>query len=455
MKAALYMRVSTAEQVENYSLESQKERLEAFCKSKGWTVYDRYIDGGFSGANTNRPALQQLLNDLDEIDVVVVYKLDRLSRSQRDTLDLIEEYFLKNDVEFVSITETLDTSTPFGKAMIGILSVFAQLERETIAERMRIGHKKRVEDGYRVSGGDYDPSGYKRENGKLITKTDEKEHIQLLFNLYEKYHSITKVQKEIKAKGLPVWRFNRYRNILSNRLYIGEVSFEGEYYPGKHEAFITKEQFERVQSLLKRHRGHNAHKAKRSLLSGLIKCGSCGEPYVTYTTSDKRNGRIYRYRYYICKARRFPSEFPKKCFNLTYRSENLESIVAAEIQHLNVEKNLTKMSDHLIKKEGFKRQIAKVDKKIERILGLYAEDLIDKKALNKKIEGLNEEKNLIIENQKEHDLINKHKLTEDDIKDYVITLKHSTFENKQAVYQKLIKNIVIHSSEEIEIEWNF
>ena len=123
MKAALYMRVSTQEQVENYSIEAQRERLEAYCKSKGWKIYNSYVDGGYSGATLDRPALQQMLSDLDHIDVVVVYRLDRLSRSQRDTLTLIEDYFIKNGVDFVSITETLDTSTPFGKAMIGILSV--------------------------------------------------------------------------------------------------------------------------------------------------------------------------------------------------------------------------------------------------------------------------------------------------------------------------------------------
>ncbi|MEH7533560.1 MULTISPECIES: recombinase family protein [Bacillus cereus group] len=120
-KAAIYIRVSTQDQVENYSIEVQRERIRAYYKAKGWDIYDEYIDGGYSGSNLDRPDIKRLLNDLKKIDVVTVYKLDRLSRSQRDTLELIEEHFLKNNVDFVSITETLDTSTPFGKAMIGIL----------------------------------------------------------------------------------------------------------------------------------------------------------------------------------------------------------------------------------------------------------------------------------------------------------------------------------------------
>ncbi|ELG7151519.1 recombinase family protein, partial [Listeria monocytogenes] len=136
MKAAIYIRVSTQEQIENYSIQAQTEKLTALCRSKDWDVYDIFIDGGYSGSNMNRPALNEMLSKLHEIDAVVVYRLDRLSRSQRDTITLIEEYFLKNNVEFVSLSETLDTSSPFGRAMIGILSVFAQLERETIRDRM-------------------------------------------------------------------------------------------------------------------------------------------------------------------------------------------------------------------------------------------------------------------------------------------------------------------------------
>src|SRR5699024_2103123 len=150
MRVALYLRVSTKEQTENYSLPNQEEKLTAFCKAKDWDIFDIYSDGGFSGADTDRPDLQRMLNDIKQkkIDAVMVYKLDRLSRSQRDTLELIEDHFLKNDVNFISITESLDTTTPMGRAMIGIMSAFAQLEREMIAERMRDGQIRRAQAGY-------------------------------------------------------------------------------------------------------------------------------------------------------------------------------------------------------------------------------------------------------------------------------------------------------------------
>lgn len=451
MKAALYIRVSTREQIENYSIASQTERLEAFCKSKGWSVHDTYVDGGYSGASTNRPDLQRMLDEINDFDVVVVYKLDRLSRSQRDTLDLIEEHFLKNNVDFVSITETLDTSTPFGRAMIGILSVFAQLERENIAERMRNGHIKRAQEGYRVSGGDYNPSGYKRvESGDLICVPHEKEHIQETFNLYEQYHSITKVQEQLKLRGYPVWRFRRYRDILSNKLYIGLVSFAGEYYEGRHEPLVSTEQFNRVQMLLERHKGNNAHRAQESLLSGLMRCGHCGEIYMTYSSVDKRNNKEYRYRYYICKARRFPSEYPKKCMNKNWNAKKLETLVINSIKQLpfNNEIKTTKTQ-----KINFKLLENKIDGKVERVLNLYTEGSINKNILDKQIEKLNAEKEDLLKKQKAQLIAEQNEITPEELQDHIINLAGTDFNTKQASIQNLVKNITI-KDDELDIEWN-
>lgn len=132
-RAALYIRVSTLEQAqEGYSVGEQRERLIAYCKAQDWLIADIYVDGGYTGSNLNRPGIQKLMSETEKFDVVLVYKLDRLSRSQRDTLYLIEEIFRPNKVDFVSMQESFDTSSPFGKAMIGLLAVFAQLEREQI-----------------------------------------------------------------------------------------------------------------------------------------------------------------------------------------------------------------------------------------------------------------------------------------------------------------------------------
>ena len=234
MKVALYARVSTEQQIENYSIPLQKERMKAFCLSKGWDDMTEYVDGGYSGSNLNRPALQQLQKDIADkkINAVIVYRLDRLSRSQRDTLYLIEEMFLPNNVEFISISETIDTSTPFGRAMIGVMSVFAQLERETITERLRSGRLKMVKDeGLWAGGAESCPYGFTRlKRGKLVINEDERAHIVRIFEEYVILKSYIKVQKKLEKEGFKPLAEWRIIPLLKNRVYIGEVSFGGEWY---------------------------------------------------------------------------------------------------------------------------------------------------------------------------------------------------------------------------------
>ena len=134
---ALYSRVSTTEQAkEGYSIGEQQDRLKAYCDSRGWKGYKHFVDGGFSGAKIDRPGLQEMIEGIHagSIKKVIVYKLDRLSRSQKDTLELIEDVFIPNDVDFISITENLDTGSAFGRASIGLMACFAQLERENIKD---------------------------------------------------------------------------------------------------------------------------------------------------------------------------------------------------------------------------------------------------------------------------------------------------------------------------------
>lgn len=154
--AAIYIRVSTEFQAEEgYSIDAQKEQLSAYCISKGIKNYAFYIDGGWSGSNIDRPEMQKLIKDIkeDKISHVIVYKLDRLSRSQKDTLYLIEDVFNPHGVDFVSLNESMDTSTPMGRLMLGILSAFAQLERENIRLRTRMGMRERVKSGLWMGGG--------------------------------------------------------------------------------------------------------------------------------------------------------------------------------------------------------------------------------------------------------------------------------------------------------------
>src|SRR5699024_2663317 len=159
------------------------ERLTSYCEALGYMIDDFYVDGGYSGTNINRPGMARLINDVknEDTDIVLVYKLDRLSRSQKDTLYLIEEVFLKNNVAFISMQESFDTSTAFGRAMVGILSVFAQLEVENMKERSKMGKLERAKEG--LWGGGIDPFGYDYVDGKLI-KNANAEIVKKAYDLY-------------------------------------------------------------------------------------------------------------------------------------------------------------------------------------------------------------------------------------------------------------------------------
>lgn len=191
--ARIYIRVSTQEQaIEGYSVPAQKERLINYCKAKDYLVDEIYIDGGFTGSNLNRPGMSRMLRDIKErdTDIIVAYKLDRLSRSQKDTLHLIEDAFLKNDIAFVSMQESFDTSTAFGRATVGILSVFAQLERENIKERTMLGKEERAKEG--LWGGGIDPFGYDYRAPQCLHLTNPASIFMVVgFPLFLERHFIT------------------------------------------------------------------------------------------------------------------------------------------------------------------------------------------------------------------------------------------------------------------------
>ncbi|MCX4266447.1 MAG: recombinase family protein, partial [Firmicutes bacterium] len=228
-----YVRVSTDNQLENYSIEEQTDRLKAYCQAKGWTLLHIYVDGGYSGGNTDRPALQEMLNAITQnhVDAVVVYKLDRLSRSQKDTLTLIEDKLLANHTDFVSINENFDTSTPFGKAMIGMLSVFAQLEKDQITERFTMGRIGRSKAGY-FHGGANAPTGYDYQDGMLTVNEYEAMQVRQVFDLFLAGKSINAIYKQLAAQYTTKWSAAKVRNVLQNSIYIGKVQFLQQEYQG-------------------------------------------------------------------------------------------------------------------------------------------------------------------------------------------------------------------------------
>lgn len=252
-KVAIYVRVSTARQdQEGYSIPLQKERLIAYCKAKGWVVAGLFVDPGHSGSSLVRPGITALIDGVEagKYDVVLVYKLDRLSRSQKDTLFLIEDVFMANKTDFVSMQESFDTTTIYGRAMVGILSVFAQMERETIAERTMMGRVGRAEEGL-WHGGGTQPIGYDYIDGELVVNKTEAEQVQMVYGLYADGFSVTEISRRMdgyQTKHGNWAHTSTVGNVLDNPLYAGVVHFDGARCSGRHTPIIDRKLDERVKA---------------------------------------------------------------------------------------------------------------------------------------------------------------------------------------------------------------
>lgn len=393
VKGACYVRVSTDNQLDNYSIEEQTERLEAYCLAKDIHIVKIYTDGGYSGGNTNRPALQQMLTDIDTgiIDTVIVYKLDRLSRSQKDTLNLIEDRFLAKNVNFISINENFDTSTPFGRAMIGILSVFAQLEKDQITERFTMGRIGRAKSGY-YHGGPTAPTGYDYVDGKLIVNEYEALQVRELYQRFLKGYSVYDCWKYMSRNYTTKyggWNSETLvRNVLKNEVYTGKVKFQGKTYPGNHQPIISEETFKRVQDVF-RANSRQADSPLRSpfkastLLSGLIYCGKCGARF---------HGEHGNYSCYSRTKGDAKYIMDPDCKNKKWKISDLDKLVIDYISRLNFSdlKPEPELASEPV--ADYSKRIGEIDRQIGNLIDLYQIDGISMETISQKIKALAREK---------------------------------------------------------------
>lgn len=461
---ALYPRVSTQEQAkEGYSIDEQVERLKNYCKAMGWNEYKFYTDAGYSGGNTDRPALQELIRDvkLGKINKVVVYKLDRLSRSQLDTLYLIEKVFLANNCDFVSMSENFDTGTPFGRAMIGILAVFAQLEREQIKERMSMGREGRAKEG-KWHGGPCPPIGYDYIDSELVVNEYEAMQVRDIFNLFVAGNSIRSIEKMANDKGYRhkygTWYQTKIRQVLLNKIYIGKVEFNGQCFDGIHDAIIDADTFETAQTILANRKRTPSGTKRPTFLGGLIFCKKCG---ARYSINAAHN------RYYTCNSRRkqnWKMVIDPNCKNKIYRMEILDEIVLDEIKKLALEPDCI----HEIKRENFsqadmdketilKKEIVKIDTQISRFMDLYGIGKFTAEQLTGKTEPLNEQRKKL-EAELQALTADKSNMTEDDVFEIVSTfndiLERGKYEEIRLVIESLIDRIDI-DDDNVYIHWKF
>jgi len=342
-QCAIYTRVSTDLQAEKEfsSCESQEQKIRSFIESQdNWQIFKVYSDAGYTGANTNRPALQELLEDIkqNKIDIILAYKIDRLTRSPKDFYQLIE-VFDKYQTDFISITERFDTSTPAGRLLRNIMLTFAQFERELTSERTKDKMLERAKKGL-YNGGNA-PFGYQRKNKKLVINQKEAEIIRLIFDTYVETGSLGKLYDFLKEKNIknkqgenfskPILKF-----ILKNTTYTGKFKYAGQIYQGIHQPIISEKLFELAQKTHKK-RIRKFRVYRDFLFGGLVNCEKCGYKMTPCFVNKWPEGKLKRYYYYRCTSTHHKSW--QACPVKQVNADRLEEYILENLERISLDKN--------------------------------------------------------------------------------------------------------------------
>lgn len=432
VKAGIYIRVSTEEQKQGHSLEAQESMLKEFADKKGYEIYDVYNDGGYSGKNFNRPEIQRLLRDLkdDKIDVILVWKVDRLSRNNTDVMSLIDIELTPRKKSLIITSIDMDSSSPTGHMFISLLSTFARYERATIIDRVKAGMQKRAEKGY-WNGGSI--LGYDSVDKKLIINENESKIVREIFQLRAEgkgYKFIVNIlnDKGIKTKTGKNFSIPAIKLIVNNYIYSGKMVWKkhqdwgtrrraGKAEPiiveGIHDAIIDEGLWERVQKvneLQKNSFSSNRNFNGKFLLTGILKCPKCGAGTVISKTK-KRNSDDY-YLYYTCQA--YHNKGPSVCRANLIRKEQVEQqvlniisllvnendIINALIDELNSGNNKTNEL-HIAHIKMLKKQLGKAYDKRKKLDNDYFEGNIEGSTYNRLMNELQLDINKLKRNVRE------------------------------------------------------
>ena len=471
IRVGIYPRVSTREQaLKGYSIGEQIERLTNYCKAMKWEIYDTYTDPGYTGATTDRPGLQRLIKDIKQhkIDKVVVCMLDRLSRSQLDTLFLIEKVFIPNGVDFVSMSENFDTSTPFGRATLGILAVFAQLEREQIRERMSMGRMAKAREGY--WSGSIPPLGYDYENKLLIKNEYQAMQIAELFTLFNQGVPLRDIETRFAEQGYTIngrpWRLFSIRYMITNKVYAGYVRCGNEWVPGVHEPIISIDTWESAQERMKINRdrflAYNIQTngdTHTMLLGGLVYCKRCGARYGKQIVGSVGKKHSNYCCYSRMKVHRQMVKDPD-CRNKSYKEEQLDRIVCDEIMKLALDPSAIREKeknepDEKHVRVALEKQLKTVNSQISRFMDLYGLGRFTVEQLDQKIIPLEEQKAKL---EKQIELISRDDVAADDalvaINSFPEIMQHGNKSEIRKVVESLINRIDI-DGDDVYINWRF
>ena len=461
-RALLYLRVSTSKQDrDGYSIPMQKERVIAYCKAKGWLVGGIFIDPGYSGSTLDRPGMVSLIEAVKakKGDVVLVYKLDRLSRSQRDVLYLLEDVFEPKGVAFVSMQESFDTSSVYGKAMLSILSVFGQMERAAITERTMMGRTGRAEDGL-WHGGGTEPIGYNYVDGELVVDPEEAQQVRDVYQMYADGYSVTEITRRMDGRTTKHGDWSHtgtVGNVLDNPLYAGYIHFDGVLERGQHEAIVPEELNRKVKARRKRLRHAEASGDSAYLLTGLIYCADCGARYFP-------NKRPNKSVVYSCHSRAKKNKSmvrDPKCKAPHIPLAELDSMVEAEVLRVA---NDPELVEEIIKKraagEGSSNssrfsEIEKLDAEIDRLMTLLQYDpLASVGEIAERIDKVHTERMQLMptinDDAPRHFDVNGFKVV---LRDVAFSWETASVRGRRSFLFQLIDGIFINA-EGLRIEWS-
>lgn len=405
MKCVAYMRVSTEKQAEEGNgLDSQKRDIQKYAGINGLLISDWYIDDGYTGANMNRPALQRLIADCmaKKIDVIICFKLDRLSRGMVDGLYIIEKIFLPNNVSFKCVHDAVNYDDPMQQAYTQMMAVFAQLDKNTMALRMRGGMLERVKKGYWTGGGNT-PYCYKysKDTGTLIPIEDRAETARLALDMFLEGKSDKRIQLDLGYKNEMT-----VRSILTSPVNIGMIPYKGEVYQGLHEPIFDKDKFNKGLEMRKIRRKHKSYCLNKiNMLTGLCYCGVCGcsMRYQKWASGPHKiycNSRV--------KSANYLPNYDRNCNNTLEWARDIEKQVEEEIIKISLDlKNNTYQRESKI--PMLEKKLETLKTKIKRLYDIYSDGdetvvelITEKRAEIKSVEKLLEEEIYIESNQQEN-----------------------------------------------------
>lgn len=424
MRTAIYVRVSTDIQVEEgFSIAAQKHKLQAYCESQGWSITGFYVDEGISAKDMNRPELKRMLGDIEQgvIDVVLVYKLDRLTRSVLDLYKLLE-LFDKYNCKFKSSTEVYDTTTAMGKLFITIVAALAQWERSNIGERVRFGLQEKVRQGKYAAH--VKPFGYSLDNGELTIIPEEAKIVKRIYKRYLEGQSTIKIAIDLVGTPGAKWSDVQIYQILKNPLYKGSLRWgrNTESYFEVDNAvppIINEEMFEEVQLHMKiRSLKHPRAATSDYVFSGMVTCGLCGNLLI----GSKTTTRGKEYKSYRCKGRSL------KVCNVNIPVDKLEELFLKEIKELRwnqlvdqVDSSIDEQEDET---EDLEQELNAIVKRRKKYQIAWANDLMTDeeftslmKEENEKEKAIQEKLQTITTPTKSH--------TKEDIQELLLSIEES------------------------------